>query len=170
MVVLCVALYWLFPSALPAVVSPSPPPPQPKRATPRARQARLAIDMGRRAVPGCLPTAAYLPAAGLYRRLYEVNSNNPQPIISYDGHAGNVTSLGFQKDGKWMYSGSEDGTGEPTAFPSPAQPKACPLARTCTTAPQNHASVHACIQRSSHPLCSARLLGAPRCSLLAVLQ
>lgn len=45
-------------------------------------------------------------------RLYEVNSNNPQPIISYDGHTSNVTSVGFQKDGKWMYSGSEDGTGE----------------------------------------------------------
>ena len=43
-------------------------------------------------------------------RLYEVNSNNPQPILSYDGHAGNVTSVGFQKDGKWMFSGSEDGT------------------------------------------------------------
>jgi hypothetical protein len=41
-----------------------------------------------------------------------VNSNNPQPIISYDGHTSNVTSVGFQKDGKWMYSGSEDGTGE----------------------------------------------------------
>lgn len=43
-------------------------------------------------------------------RLFEVNSNNPQPILSYDGHAGNVTSVGFQKDGKWMFSGSEDGT------------------------------------------------------------
>jgi G protein beta subunit-like protein len=43
-------------------------------------------------------------------RLFEVNSNNPQPIISYDGHTSNVTSVGFQKDGKWMYTGSEDGT------------------------------------------------------------
>lgn len=43
-----------------------------------------------------------------------MNSNNPQPILSYDGHAGNVTSVGFQKDGKWMYTGSEDGTGEAT--------------------------------------------------------
>ena len=56
-------------------------------------------------------------------RLYEVNSNNPQPLISYDGHAGNVTSLGFQKDGKWMYSGSEDGTGAPLA---PAFVPCCP--------------------------------------------
>ena len=44
-------------------------------------------------------------------RLFEVNSNNPQPIVSYDGHTTNVTAVGFQKDGKWMYTGSEDGTG-----------------------------------------------------------
>ena len=43
-------------------------------------------------------------------RLFEVNSSNPQPVLSYDGHAGNVTALGFQRDGKWMFSGSEDGT------------------------------------------------------------
>lgn len=28
----------------------------------------------------------------------------------YEGHQGNVTCVGFQKDGRWMYSGSEDGT------------------------------------------------------------
>lgn len=43
-------------------------------------------------------------------RLYEVNSNNSQPIVSYDGHTSNVTSLGFEKNGTWMYSSSEDGT------------------------------------------------------------
>lgn len=63
------------------------------------------------------PVANPLPAACLLgplltRRLYEVNSSNPQPIISYDGHSSNVTAVGFQKDGKWMYTGSEDGTGE----------------------------------------------------------
>ena len=31
-------------------------------------------------------------------------------LISYEGHTGNVTTVGFQKDGKWMYTGSEDGT------------------------------------------------------------
>lgn len=41
-----------------------------------------------------------------------MNSSNPQPIISYDGHSSNVTAVGFQKDGKWMYTGSEDGTGK----------------------------------------------------------
>ena len=43
-------------------------------------------------------------------RLFEVNSNTPQPIVSYDSHTANVTAVGFGKDGKWMYSGSEDGT------------------------------------------------------------
>jgi G protein beta subunit-like protein len=31
-------------------------------------------------------------------------------VTSYDGHTGNVTAVGFHKDGKWMYTGSEDGT------------------------------------------------------------
>ena len=31
-------------------------------------------------------------------------------VTSYDGHSSNVTAVGFQKDGKWMYTGSEDGT------------------------------------------------------------
>ena len=43
-------------------------------------------------------------------RLYEVNSNNAQPIVTYDGHTSNVTSLGFEKNGTWMYSSSEDGS------------------------------------------------------------
>jgi len=38
-------------------------------------------------------------------RIYDVNSNDPQPINSFEGHNGNVTALGFQKDTKWMYSG-----------------------------------------------------------------
>ncbi len=31
-------------------------------------------------------------------------------VITYDSHSNNVTAVGFQCDGKWMYSGSEDGT------------------------------------------------------------
>lgn len=54
---------------------------------------------------------SYLAAAGNpHIRIFDVNSNNPQPVASYDGHTGNVTSIGFQKDSKWMFSGSEDGT------------------------------------------------------------
>ncbi len=53
-----------------------------------------------------LSTAAGNPAI----RLFEVNTNNPQPITSFDGHTNNVTAVGFERDGRWMYSGSEDGT------------------------------------------------------------
>lgn len=30
--------------------------------------------------------------------------------MSYDSHTSNVMAVGFQCDGNWMYSGSEDGT------------------------------------------------------------
>jgi G protein beta subunit-like protein len=54
---------------------------------------------------------SHIAAAGNpHIRLYEVNSNNPQPVVSFDGHASNVTAIGFQKDSKWMFSGGEDGT------------------------------------------------------------
>ncbi|CAI0377237.1 unnamed protein product [Linum tenue] len=57
------------------------------------------------------PDKRYLAAAGNPQiRLYDVNSNNPQPVMSYDSHTNNVMALGFQCDGNWMYSGSEDGT------------------------------------------------------------
>lgn len=56
------------------------------------------------------PDKQYLAAAGNpHIRLYEVNSNLLPPVLSYE-HASNVTAVGFQCDGKWMYSGSEDGT------------------------------------------------------------
>ncbi|KAF0698003.1 Aste57867_11334 [Aphanomyces stellatus] len=57
------------------------------------------------------PDKKYIVAAGNpHIRLFEISSNNPNPVRSYDGHSGNVTSIGFQKHGKWMFSGSEDGT------------------------------------------------------------
>lgn len=31
-------------------------------------------------------------------------------VTSYDQHLSNVMAVGFQCDGNWMYSGSEDGT------------------------------------------------------------
>ena len=30
--------------------------------------------------------------------------------MSFDGHTGNVTALGFHRDGQWMFTGSEDKT------------------------------------------------------------
>eukprot|EP01094_Clydonella_sp_ATCC50884_P014112 TRINITY_DN2447_c0_g1_i1.p1 TRINITY_DN2447_c0_g1~~TRINITY_DN2447_c0_g1_i1.p1 ORF type:complete len:334 (-),score=84.66 TRINITY_DN2447_c0_g1_i1:162-1085(-) len=55
------------------------------------------------------PSKEFVAAAGNpYIRFFEANTNNPSPIMSFDGHSGNVTGIGFQEDGKWMYSCSED--------------------------------------------------------------
>lgn len=40
-------------------------------------------------------------------RIFDVNSNDPQPVSTFDGHTGNVTAVGFQKDSKWMFSGNQ---------------------------------------------------------------
>ena len=40
--------------------------------------------------------------------MYDLKSNNPNPVINYDGISKNVTAVGFHGDGKWMYSGGED--------------------------------------------------------------
>ncbi|KAF2325759.1 hypothetical protein GH714_036426 [Hevea brasiliensis] len=57
------------------------------------------------------PDKRFLAAAGNpHIRLFDVNSNSAQPVRSYDSHTNNVMAVGFQCDGNWMYSGSEDGT------------------------------------------------------------
>lgn len=43
-------------------------------------------------------------------RMYDLSSNNPNPIISYDGVNKNIASVGFHEDGRWMYTGGEDCT------------------------------------------------------------
>eukprot|EP00605_Chrysophyceae_sp_TOSAG23-4_P003026 GSChrysophyteH1.ASY1.ANO1.3331.1 assembled CDS len=45
--------------------------------------------------------------------LFEINncsSGDDKPIYCYERHSGNVTAVGFQRDRKWLYSGSEDST------------------------------------------------------------
>uniref|UniRef100_A0A3B4TP59 Target of rapamycin complex subunit lst8 n=1 Tax=Seriola dumerili TaxID=41447 RepID=A0A3B4TP59_SERDU len=42
-------------------------------------------------------------AAALHIRMYDLNSNNPNPVINYDGVSKNITSVGFHEDGRWMY-------------------------------------------------------------------
>ncbi|KAJ8964957.1 hypothetical protein NQ314_004512 [Rhamnusium bicolor] len=51
-----------------------------------------------------------LLAAASYQHIYmyDLASNNPNAIVNYEGTSKNVTSVGFQEDGKWMYSGGED--------------------------------------------------------------
>ena len=41
-------------------------------------------------------------------RMYDLNSNNPNPTINYDGISKNVTAVGFHEEGKWMFTGGED--------------------------------------------------------------
>jgi WD40 repeat protein len=43
-------------------------------------------------------------------QIFDINSNDDKPIASYDGHTNNVTAVGFHRQLKWLYSGSEDGT------------------------------------------------------------
>lgn len=57
------------------------------------------------------PDKVYVAAAGNpCVRLFDVSSNGQAPIMSYDGHKGSVVSVGFRSDGKWLYTGSDDGT------------------------------------------------------------
>jgi target of rapamycin complex subunit LST8 len=71
------------------------------------------------------PDKQFIAAAGNpHIRLYEiinssgavdasVNVVDPptqQPVLTLEGHTAAVTSIGFQKDGRYLYSGSEDGT------------------------------------------------------------
>ena len=57
------------------------------------------------------PDKTQLAAAGNpHVRMFDINSSNPQATHSYDGHTGNVTAVGFNVNGNWMYTGSEDGT------------------------------------------------------------
>ena len=40
--------------------------------------------------------------------MYDLNSTNSNPVMNYENIARNVTSVGFQEDGKWMYTTGED--------------------------------------------------------------
>ena len=46
-------------------------------------------------------------------KVYEISlSPNvpPSSEVLFEGHQGNITALGFQKDNKWFFTASEDGT------------------------------------------------------------
>lgn len=42
-------------------------------------------------------------------RLYDIHVNNPSPVLKYDEISKNVTAVGFNDEGKWMYFAGEDG-------------------------------------------------------------
>ncbi|KAJ8682715.1 hypothetical protein QAD02_018507 [Eretmocerus hayati] len=55
------------------------------------------------------PNKHVIAAAGYQHiRMYDLSSNNPNPVINYEGVSKNVSGLGFQEEGKWMYTGGED--------------------------------------------------------------
>lgn len=55
------------------------------------------------------PDRQLLAAAGYQHiRMYDINSSTPNPVINYEGVSKNVTAVGFQENGKWMYTGGED--------------------------------------------------------------
>ncbi|KAL2918465.1 TOR complex subunit lst8 [Polyrhizophydium stewartii] len=57
------------------------------------------------------PDKRFLAAAGNpHVRLYDVQSNNPSPVMSFEGHTGNITAIAFQSAGRWIVTCSEDGT------------------------------------------------------------
>lgn len=52
----------------------------------------------------------HFPIGYQHIRMYDLNSDNPNPVVNYDGIQKNVTSVGFHEEGKWMYTGGEDNT------------------------------------------------------------
>jgi len=61
-------------------------------------------------------------------KIYDVPSQSNQPISTFEGHTGNVTSIGFQKDKRWMYSGTHARV--PAPPPSHAHAPRAQAART----------------------------------------
>ncbi|KAK0106898.1 TOR complex subunit lst8 [Cadophora gregata] len=57
------------------------------------------------------PDKRFLAAAGHHTvKLYDIKSTNPNPLLAFEGHTGNVTGVAFHCEGKWMVTSSEDGT------------------------------------------------------------
>ncbi|CAN8314712.1 unnamed protein product [Cochlearia groenlandica] len=55
-------------------------------------------------------SACHLAAAcNPHIRIFDINSNNPQPVTNYLSQNNNVTAIGFERDGRWIYSGSQGG-------------------------------------------------------------
>ncbi|TLS29763.1 hypothetical protein PpBr36_01925 [Pyricularia pennisetigena] len=57
------------------------------------------------------PDKRFLAAAGHHTvKLYDIKSTNPNALLTFEGHTGNVTGVAFHCEGKWMVTSSEDGT------------------------------------------------------------
>ncbi|KGB78979.1 G protein beta subunit-like protein [Cryptococcus deuterogattii 99/473] len=57
------------------------------------------------------PNKAYVAAAGNATvRIWDIQSLSNTPIATLEGHTGNVVALAYSALGKWIVTGSEDGT------------------------------------------------------------
>ncbi|KAJ4460609.1 putative Protein LST8 [Paratrimastix pyriformis] len=56
------------------------------------------------------PDKRYIAAAGNPRiSFFDLTSSGQHAISNYDGHTNNVVEIGFQREQRWFFSGSEDG-------------------------------------------------------------
>jgi len=57
------------------------------------------------------PDKRFLAAAGHHTvKLFDIKSTNPNPLLVFEGHTGNISGVAFHCEGKWMVTSSEDGT------------------------------------------------------------
>lgn len=57
------------------------------------------------------PDGQLLAACGYQHiKMFDVQGNNANPVVNFDGVSKNVMDVGFQEDGLWMYTGGEDST------------------------------------------------------------
>ncbi|KAJ3551532.1 hypothetical protein NM688_g4649 [Phlebia brevispora] len=58
------------------------------------------------------PSSKRLLAAAIYKKvnIYEIASTSSTPLFTFEGHNSNVTAVCFHSEGKWLVTGSEDGT------------------------------------------------------------
>lgn len=67
------------------------------------------------------PDKRFIIATGhTHVKMFDIASGNSKPVRTFDGHTHNVTSVGFNIDGTWIYTGSEDGTVKVWDVRSPA--------------------------------------------------
>lgn len=55
------------------------------------------------------PDGQLLAACGYQHiRMFDVNNAKPNPVVNFEGVNKNIMSVGFQEEGRWMYTGGED--------------------------------------------------------------
>lgn len=57
----------------------------------------------------CFQSQLFIIIGNTNIHLYDVENTRSDAIYSFEGHRTNVISVGFEKNHRWMYSGSEDG-------------------------------------------------------------